>query len=454
MLWKEITIGFLLAGFIGLLGNDFFNSLFIEDAPPAVQTIENVIVGPIIAVLSFVCSIGNAPLAAVLWSGGISFAGVIAFIFADLIVLPIVAAYIKYYGRPFALRITALMFVTIVIAALLVDGTLQPLGLIPDTRPSRVGHLRLGRARLQARPQPPRPGDLRRALLPDPRHRHGPPPRAPRTRPRPLSHGPRRLPPRAALPVPDPDLRPGLRDDLGTGVQGAAGRRGRAGGRTRILDLGCGTGTLAIQVKQREPRAEVVGLDADPAMLSQAREKAERAGVELTLTEGFSTELPFEDRSFDLVLSTLFFHHLDPEPKRQTAREIARVLRTGGELHVADWGKPSDPVMAAAFLGIRLLDGFENTADNARGDSLASSRRRAWRGPSRPIAFAPSSGRSRSTAPSAGTESAPRKADSYYSSEKGGYLSVTRMNVYAADPQCASGRTPTTKSKIDFGSCP
>jgi ubiquinone/menaquinone biosynthesis C-methylase UbiE len=136
----------------------------------------------------------------------------------------------------------------------------------------------------------------------------------------------------------------------------------------RILDLGCGTGTLAIQVKQREPRAEVVGLDADSAMLSQAREKAERAGVELALTEGLSTELPFEDGGFDVVLSTLFFHHLDPEPKRQTAHEIARVLRSGGELHVADWGKPSDPVMAAAFLGIRLLDGFENTADNARGD--------------------------------------------------------------------------------------
>jgi ubiquinone/menaquinone biosynthesis C-methylase UbiE len=136
----------------------------------------------------------------------------------------------------------------------------------------------------------------------------------------------------------------------------------------RILDLGCGTGTLAIQVKQREPGAEVVGLDADPAMLSQAREKAERAGVELTLTEGFSNELPFEDGSFDRVLSTLFFHHLDPEPKRQTAREIARVLRKDGELHVADWGKPSDPVMAVAILGIRLLDGFENTADNVNGN--------------------------------------------------------------------------------------
>ncbi len=136
----------------------------------------------------------------------------------------------------------------------------------------------------------------------------------------------------------------------------------------RILDLGCGTGTLAIQVKRREPGAELVGLDADPEMLSQARVKAEQAGVELTLAEGMSDELPFEDESFDRVLSTLFFHHLDPEPKRRTAREIARVLRRGGELHVADWGAPADPVMGAAFLSIRLLDGFENTADNVHGE--------------------------------------------------------------------------------------
>ena len=135
MLWKEITIGFLLAGFIGLLGDDFFNVLFVTDAPAAVRTIENVIAGPIIAVLSFVCSIGNVPLAAVLWSGGISFAGVMAFIFADLIVLPIVAAYRKYYGVAFALRITALMFVTMVVAALIVDGLFSAVGLIPDTAP-------------------------------------------------------------------------------------------------------------------------------------------------------------------------------------------------------------------------------------------------------------------------------------------------------------------------------
>jgi uncharacterized protein len=137
MLWKEITIGFLLAGFIGLLGDDFFNFLFIGHAPSALTTLENVIAGPIIAVLSFVCSVGNAPLAAVLWSGGIGFAGVIAFIFADLIVLPIIAAYVKYYGRAYALRITALMFVTIALAALVVDAIFSLAGLIPDTRPSR-----------------------------------------------------------------------------------------------------------------------------------------------------------------------------------------------------------------------------------------------------------------------------------------------------------------------------
>ncbi len=139
MLWKEITLGFLLAGFIGLLGDDFFNALFIENAPAGLRTLENVIVGPIIAILSFVCSVGNVPLAAVLWSGGISFGGVMAFIFADLIVLPIIVAYRKYYGWTFALRITALMFVTMVIAALIVDGLFGFAGLIPTgARPSRA----------------------------------------------------------------------------------------------------------------------------------------------------------------------------------------------------------------------------------------------------------------------------------------------------------------------------
>jgi YHS domain-containing protein/uncharacterized membrane protein YraQ (UPF0718 family) len=138
MLYKEILIGFLLAGFIALLGDDFFNGLFVQNAPAGVRTIENVVAGPLIAVLSFVCSIGNVPLAAVLWSGGISFAGVLAFIFADLIVLPILLIYRKYYGWEFTLRITALMFVTMVLAALAVDGLFSILDLIPSGhRPTR-----------------------------------------------------------------------------------------------------------------------------------------------------------------------------------------------------------------------------------------------------------------------------------------------------------------------------
>jgi uncharacterized protein len=139
MLWKEITVGFLLAGFVAQFGNGFFEHLFLRHAPAPLPTIENVIVGPLIAVLSFVCSVGNVPLAAVLWSGGISFAGVLAFLFADLIVLPILAIYRKYYGTTFAMRIGALMLTTMVLAALVVDGIFDALGLIPTgPRPTRA----------------------------------------------------------------------------------------------------------------------------------------------------------------------------------------------------------------------------------------------------------------------------------------------------------------------------
>jgi uncharacterized membrane protein YraQ (UPF0718 family)/YHS domain-containing protein len=139
MLYKEIGLGFLIAGFIAQLGNNFFSDLFARSAGGTLSTLENVIIGPVIAVLSFVCSVGNVPLAAVLWSGGISFAGVLAFLFADLIVLPIVLAYRKYYGTSYALRIVALMFVTMVLAALAVDGLFSALGLIPSgPRPSRA----------------------------------------------------------------------------------------------------------------------------------------------------------------------------------------------------------------------------------------------------------------------------------------------------------------------------
>ena len=135
MLWKEITAGFVIAGFIALLPMDFFNALFLTDETGWLPTLENVIVGALVAVLSFVCSVGNVPLAAVLWAGGISFGGVISFIYADLIVIPILLIYRKYYGTKVAALITSIMFGAIVLAALLVQGIFDVAGLIPETRP-------------------------------------------------------------------------------------------------------------------------------------------------------------------------------------------------------------------------------------------------------------------------------------------------------------------------------
>jgi ubiquinone/menaquinone biosynthesis C-methylase UbiE len=135
----------------------------------------------------------------------------------------------------------------------------------------------------------------------------------------------------------------------------------------RVLDLGCGTGTLAIEAKLAQPRAEIVGLDDDPEVLERARSKAKNAGVEVSFDEGLSTELPYGDDSIDVVMATLFFHHLTRVDKLATAGEIARVLAPGGALHVADFGRPTDPVMAALFWQIRLFDGLEQTRDNGAG---------------------------------------------------------------------------------------
>jgi len=136
MLWKEITAGFLIAGFIALLPMGFFNGLFLTGTGGWVQLLENVLVGPLVAVLSFVCSVGNVPLAAVLWAGGISFSGVIAFIYADLIIIPLVLVYGRYYGWRVAALLVTIMFGAIVSAALAVDGIFSAFGLIPSERPS------------------------------------------------------------------------------------------------------------------------------------------------------------------------------------------------------------------------------------------------------------------------------------------------------------------------------
>lgn len=136
----------------------------------------------------------------------------------------------------------------------------------------------------------------------------------------------------------------------------------------RVLDLGCGTGTLSLRVKRACPGVEVSGVDADPRMLRAAVAKAKRAGVEVTFTRGFAESLPFADGAFDRVVSSLFFHHLPPAAKAAAMGEAFRVLAPGGEIHIADWGRPGGPIMRFLFLGIRLLDGWENTAAHSRGE--------------------------------------------------------------------------------------
>ena len=132
----------------------------------------------------------------------------------------------------------------------------------------------------------------------------------------------------------------------------------------RVLDLGCGTATLTILIKTLHPRAEVIGLDGDAKVLRIARSKARRSRVEITLDHGMAFDLPYPDGCFDRVLSSLVFHHLTTEDKRRTGREIVRVLRPGGELHVADFGSPHNRLMYLTSLVIRR---FEQVGDNVEG---------------------------------------------------------------------------------------
>jgi ubiquinone/menaquinone biosynthesis C-methylase UbiE len=136
----------------------------------------------------------------------------------------------------------------------------------------------------------------------------------------------------------------------------------------QVLDVGCGTGTLAVAAARAAPGVSVTGLDADPSILARARKKASGAKLEIAFDQGMSTALPYADSSFDLVLSTLFFHHLPDDAKRQTAGELLRVLRPGGRFVVGDLGRPQDPLMRLAVLTtVQLLDGVATTALNVRG---------------------------------------------------------------------------------------
>jgi SAM-dependent methyltransferase len=130
----------------------------------------------------------------------------------------------------------------------------------------------------------------------------------------------------------------------------------------RVLEIGCGTGNLALLVGRLQPGAEVVGLDPDPRALARARRKAERRSLPVRFDRGFAQKLPYADASFDRVLSALMFHHLGPDEREGTLREVRRVLEPGGSLHLVDFGgarERSDGLMARlGHRSPRLEDNF------------------------------------------------------------------------------------------------
>ncbi len=146
MMWKELLGGFLIAGFIAtLVPHEWWQKAFLQNGPDALRLIENALVGPIIAILSFVCSVGNIPLASHLWANGISFGGVISFIYADLLVVPLILIYGKYYGARAAAYITVIFYIAMVLAGALVDVVFNLCGLVPTgpRPPSAVEHAQI-----------------------------------------------------------------------------------------------------------------------------------------------------------------------------------------------------------------------------------------------------------------------------------------------------------------------
>jgi uncharacterized membrane protein YraQ (UPF0718 family) len=137
-IWRDIAGGLLIAGALGAWVPASFWQAFFLEGNPALAAIWGPLVGPLVAILSFVCSIGNVPLAAILWNGGISFGGVMAFVFADLIVLPILNIYRKYYGGRMSLFLLATFYAAMAAAGLVVELLFRLLGLVPEERHARV----------------------------------------------------------------------------------------------------------------------------------------------------------------------------------------------------------------------------------------------------------------------------------------------------------------------------
>jgi ubiquinone/menaquinone biosynthesis C-methylase UbiE len=133
-----------------------------------------------------------------------------------------------------------------------------------------------------------------------------------------------------------------------------------------VLDVGCGTGTFVVLVKRLHPNVEVVGLDPDPKALARATRKAEREAVSIRFDQGFSDRLPYPDASFDRVFSSFMFHHVPAEEKEPTLREVRRVLKPGGSLHMLDFGGPEN---AHGYV-TRLIHSARRLQDNAEGRIL------------------------------------------------------------------------------------
>lgn len=139
----------------------------------------------------------------------------------------------------------------------------------------------------------------------------------------------------------------------------------------RILDIGCGTGSLLVQIKRLHPDVEAVGLDPDPKALARARWKAAHAAVSVRFDEGFSDELPYPAASIDLVFSSLMFHHLKPNEQEKTLREVHRVLTPGGSLHLLDFvGEESHPHGIHGVL-VRMLHATRHPQHEHRTPVLA-----------------------------------------------------------------------------------
>jgi uncharacterized protein len=137
-IWRDIAVGLLVAGALAAwVPESWWQSLFLVGHPTAAK-VWGPVIGPLVAVISFVCSVGNVPLAAVLWNGGISFGGVIAFIFGDLIIAPILNIYRKYYGLRMAAFLAAVLYVTMVLAGLAVELLFQAFGIVPTDRNAKV----------------------------------------------------------------------------------------------------------------------------------------------------------------------------------------------------------------------------------------------------------------------------------------------------------------------------